>query len=208
MPATYIPCMVKPARPRAFRGQLRMVRAILDCISPFPARKNLRKKVMRPGQSNVQGFTLGMTKKLNVHDKLVSSKYNKRFPELWLACQRLIETAVPNFKYNCIQVNKDQQTAAHVDAFNKGPSIIVGFGDYEGGGLIVRYRDASIQGDIHNSMLAFDGRVLHETEPFKGSPRYSLVFFTLALKHTLLDKQPSSPSGSSTKLGTCKRNSL
>ena len=45
------------------KKQLRVVRALLDAIDPFPARKGLRRKVMQPGQDRVLGFTLGLKKK-------------------------------------------------------------------------------------------------------------------------------------------------
>jgi hypothetical protein len=38
------------------KKQLRVVRALLDAIDPFPARKGLRRKVMQPGQDRVLGW--------------------------------------------------------------------------------------------------------------------------------------------------------
>jgi hypothetical protein len=78
------------------KKQLRVVRALLDAIDPFPARKGLRRKVMQPGQDHVLGFTLGLTKKNDVKDRLVTSQYNNKFPELLLACQRLIAAVDKN----------------------------------------------------------------------------------------------------------------
>ena len=38
------------------------------------------------------------------------------------------------------QVNKNYETALHVDGNNMGPSYIVGLGDYDGGQVRVRLR--------------------------------------------------------------------
>ena len=48
------------------KKQLRVVRALLDAIEPFPARTGLR-KVMQPGQDRVLGFALGLTQKNDVN---------------------------------------------------------------------------------------------------------------------------------------------
>ena len=169
------------ARARAVGAQLRTVRALLDVVSPFPARKGMRRNVMRPGQDRVQGFTLGETKKMDVKDRLVPCQYNESMPELRLACDRLIRLAAPGFEYTTIQVNKDQQTALHHDAFNQGPSVIVGLGDYSGGEVVVHYAGGETRTyDIHDRFLRFDGRVAHETAPIRGGPRYTLVYFRLS----------------------------
>ena len=174
--------IVKPKQRAACHRQLQLVQLILDSISPFPARKGLRRNVMQMGQDRVTGFTLGLTKKLDVRDKLVPCRYNAVFPELHLACNRLMQMVDPGFAFNCIQVNKNQQSAKHTDAYNMGPSYIVAFGDYRGGELLVHCKKP-VTYDIDAKFLKFDGRVAHETLPFKGT-RYSLVFFKLSLTHT------------------------
>ncbi len=175
-------CFVGPgARARAVGAQLRTVRALLDVVSPFPARKGMRRNVMQPGQDRVQGFTLGETKKMDVKDRLVPCQYNASLPELHLACDRLIRLAAPGFEYTTIQVNKDQRAALHHDAYNQGPSYIVGLGDYSGGEVVVHYAGGETREyDVHDRFLRFDGRVPHETAPIRGGPRYTLVYFRLS----------------------------
>jgi hypothetical protein len=80
----------------------------------------------------------------------------------------------PDFSYLSIQVNQNYQTAAHKDKGNVGQSCILGFGNYEGGDLIVEDTPISIK----NQLVFFDGsKYLHSTTPFTGN-RFSLVFFT------------------------------
>ena len=178
------------------KKQLRVVRALLDAIDPFPARKGLRRKVMQPGQDRVLGFTLGLTKKNDVKDRLVTSQYNNKFPELLLACQRLIAAVDKKLVWNCIQVNKNQQTALHWDSYNEGPSVIVGLGDYEGGALLLHYKDGPVPYSVKESFLHFDGRLPHSTEQFSNPPRYTLVFFPLSMKYSkaIMASAPSDTS--------------
>ena len=168
----------------AMKRQLRVVRALLDTIDPFPARKGLRRKVMQPGQDRVLGFTLGLTKRNDIKDRLVTSQYNKKFPELHLACRRLIAAVDKGFTWNCIQINKNQQAALHWDSYNEGPSVIVGLGDYEGGALMLHYEDGPVPYSVKERFIHFDGRVPHSTEQFSSPPRYTLVFFSLSLKYS------------------------
>jgi FkbM family methyltransferase len=74
-------------------------------------------------------------------------------------------------------VNRNAEFTPHVDS-GKGQgqslSMIVGLGDFSGGGLFVE--GASY--DVRYKPLQFDGwKQIHSTEPFSGE-RYSLVWFT------------------------------
>jgi hypothetical protein len=81
----------------------------------------------------------------------------------------------PDFRYTSIQLNQNYQTAAHTDKGNRGISLIVGFGDYEGGELLIEDQPVSIQ----YTPVLFDGsRLTHSTAPYTGS-RFSIVFFTV-----------------------------
>lgn len=157
---------------------------LLRSIDPFPARKGQRKAVMQPGQDSVQGFALGTVHKFD--EGLVKSKFNSRYPELLREARKLMHGHDPSFRYTSIQVNKNQKCAPHRDANNKGPSYIIGFGNYTGGEVVVvDDKDGQKKKfSIKNTFVKFDGRNLHYTEPFKGE-RYSLVFFSLKKPHVL-----------------------
>ena len=174
------PCYVSPKKPTAFAKQLKIVHAILETINPFPvSEKKARQALKRPGVEKLYGFTLGKTRRLDWKDKLTDSKRNRDFPELHLACQRLFNSVAPDFQYNCIQVNKNNQCALHRDMSNLGPSLILGLGPYKGGQVLVHYDNRVVGLDIANRVARFDGRLPHETTPFSGT-RYSLVAFNLS----------------------------
>ena len=161
-----------------FRQLRAHVLMLLRSIHPFPARKDTRKKLRQPGQvTPYYQFALGRVVKLD--EGITSSQFNKRFPELLAVCRALVRAYDPNFKYDAIQVNKNQQCAAHKDTNNEGPSLIIGLGKYTGGQLLV---EKTQKFNIRNKFVSFDGRLLHETPPFEGE-RYSLVFFRIKSSH-------------------------
>ena len=84
------------------------------------------------------------------------------------------------FNFSTIQYNYNSQAAKHIDGNNVGESVIIAFGDYTGGRLIVYDKDDNpTYYDIKNKFCRFNGSELyHETEPFVGT-RTSLVFFNL-----------------------------
>jgi len=61
---------------------------------------------------------------------------------------------------------------------NSGTSLIIGFGDYTGGGLYVEENDGLyILHDINRKPLYFDGvKQTHYTEPFEGE-RWTIIYY-------------------------------
>lgn len=73
----------------------------------------------------------------------------------------------------CI-VNRNTQCVPHHDKKNTGPSVIVSFGHYDGGKLIIE----GVEHDAFLQPIQFDGRVLkHWNTPHTGL-KYSVVYFT------------------------------
>lgn len=82
-----------------------------------------------------------------------------------------------SFIWDSVQLNQNYQTTKHKDKGNRGLSVIVAFGDYTGGELVLVNEDGEVSHDIKNKMLFFDGvNTEHYTKPFEGN-RYSLVFY-------------------------------
>ena|ERR1700758_1851180 len=99
---------------------------------------------------------------------------NEKYPELYKSLIEFAKTYFPSFQYTSITINKNLQCKPHKDKSNKGPTIIVGLGNYEGGEFIV----GDIQFDIKNKMCLFDGANMeHYTMPFTGE-RYTLVYYS------------------------------
>jgi len=85
-------------------------------------------------------------------------------------------------------VNQNVNCKPHIDRGNVGETLIIGFGNYEGGqtvvqenqGLIMRY-------NVKGNFLRFKGSSLHWTEPWTGN-RITVLFYTN--KHLLGEVVP------------------
>lgn len=120
---------------------------------------------------------------LKVWHKPGAFKFNAKYPELFDALIAFGNTVVPKgWTYDAITLNKDMVAKKHTDSKNAGHSVIVGFGDYDGGELSVW----GIEGtptenkfknyDIRDRPLLFNGSLMpHSGRPFRGS-RYTIVF--------------------------------
>ena len=117
------------------------------------------------GQAYLQGRTKG------------PSRYNKKFPELFSELQKLIKNHDPDFTYTTIQLNKNIESAPHIDKNNVGDSYIIGLGDYTGGDLVVE----GVRHNIKDKFFRFNGTKGHWNDTFKGT-RYSIIFFTHTFK--------------------------
>lgn len=79
--------------------------------------------------------------------------------------------------WSAVTVNENYQTKPHKDKHNRGPSFLVGFGNYTGGNLLIHEGDLSGSHCIRGQPLVADfSKVLHSTEAFSGE-RFSLVFY-------------------------------
>jgi hypothetical protein len=104
-------------------------------------------------------------------------KSNSLFPKLVEAAFALEAKLYPNRASSTIAINRNAQFRPHTDSgagAGQSSSLIVGFGTYSGGELMVEGE----KHDIRYKALEFDGWTeRHWTMPFSGE-RYSLVWFT------------------------------
>ena len=115
----------------------------------------------------------GVVKQRNGHYH--GSRMNHYRPEVYRELQKISKLLPEGFTFDGIQLNQNYQTAPHKDVGNRGNSIIIGFGDYQGGHLLIE--ETSV--DIKNKLVAFDGSIYtHSTAPYTGD-RYSIVFFSV-----------------------------
>ena len=86
----------------------------------------------------------------------------------------------PSFAYTSIQFSKCVKTPKHRDRNNVGKSVIVAFGDYTGGGLIIYDEDGGEHThDIYHKPLVFNAnQYYHRTEDFVGT-RYTITWFSV-----------------------------
>lgn len=127
----------------------------------------------------IDAFAIG---KVRAYDRkeLANSVNNKKFPDLLLLLDRLIKTHNPRFSYTTIQINKGVQTTFHRDKGNIGLSYCIGLGDFDGGGIIIRFADGVEKTyDNHNKWLYYDGHSLeHASNKVKKGLRYAVIYFT------------------------------
>lgn len=100
----------------------------------------------------------------------------KDFPELYKLLQEYINKYNEKFEYNIITINKNLMCNPHKDLNNKGESLIIGLGDYEGGELIFHLEDKKFN-DIKNKWLKFrGGEITHSVNDFIGN-RYTIIYY-------------------------------
>ena len=106
------------------------------------------------------------------------SRWNKKFPELYLLARRYIELYHPDFKYTTIQLNKNVKCTPHIDKNNCGESYVIALGDFAGGRIVIEGKPCNIRG----RWKKFNGKEQgHWTEEWEGT-RYSLVYFCHTFK--------------------------
>lgn len=137
------------------------------------------------GKNNRRGFpkhraqVFGMTKqripRKNCPDpRFGLSAYSKRYPEVYQELLR-IGKEYCQIPFNSIHVNHNVTCPKHKDAKNVGDSVLLSFGEYTGGNII-------IEGVKYNAFcqpIQFNGALLEHwnSEDLVGN-KYSLVFFT------------------------------
>lgn len=164
----------------------------IKCLNKNVKRHNVSgfKKLYQYGTyKDIKGFpcesiTFGTTKQIfNIKDnRYKPSVWNKKYPDLYDALLELATYIIPDdfeFKGEMnITLNKNLKCLPHNDK-NKGDSIIMGFGDYQGGRLKLHHSEDNIEYvDIKYKPFKFNGKkTLHSTEEFKGD-RYSVIYYT------------------------------
>ena len=133
------------------------------------------------------------------------SYWSIAYPNIYNQLCQLIIKYDPMFTFTHITVNKNLQCARHTDGGNTGLSYIAGFGSYidgqlligqqqqqilpGGGGEIIEVKDLML--DLHSKFVLFDGKTQpHETLPFTGGDRYTLVYYTSDMGTTITKNDP------------------
>ena len=148
----------------------------------FPLNRSRMNVMNFPGE-NIYGFCLGLVwwhyggHRLETCRRL--QKW-KKYQKIWETTNSYMKHFKPDFKYSSVQYNKNIKCAKHKDGNNIGNSLIISFGNFTGGRLMVYDENDKVEYiDIKNKFYEFNGsKVYHQTEDFEGE-RFSLVFFLL-----------------------------
>ena len=167
-----------------FTGENSLNEMILKQLKEFKFPLNRsRENVMNYPKEDIHGFCLGLVWKHNGGHRLETcSKLQKwkKYQKIWETTNLYMNHFKPDSKYTSVQYNKNIKCAKHKDGNNVGNSLIIAFGDYTGGRLMIYDENDNIQYiDIRNKFYEFDGsKIYHQTEEFTGD-RFCLVFFRL-----------------------------
>ena len=94
-------------------------------------------------------------------------------PILYNELLRLGKLICP-FEFNTIQLNKNLVCPSHTDSNNIGHSMLISFGDYTGGEIIID----GIEYNAYCNPIVFNGSLLeHWNKPISSGIKYSLVYF-------------------------------
>lgn len=101
------------------------------------------------------------------------SRMTEKHPHIWKLIWALGDIICNDIEWTTVQVNHNVICKPHVDKNNKGESVIVSFGNYYGGNLVVGEEEF----DTYRRPLIFDGSEIHfNTDDLEGN-KYSLVYY-------------------------------
>jgi hypothetical protein len=130
-----------------------------------------------------ESITFGKKKRMFVKGlPYQESIFNKKYENIYQLLLELAPHVIPqdfpdiDKDFN-ICLNRNFQCLAHYDA-NDSDSIIVSFGNYTQGRLILHHDDDDLEYiDINRKPFQFNGKkIKHSTEPFEGN-RISVVYY-------------------------------
>jgi hypothetical protein len=137
---------------------------------PYKNKRNNRR-----GFPKHRGTTLGLVKK-RFSGKIELSAFSIKHPEIYELIQSIGKSY--NFAFTSIQLNHNVICPPHKDENNKGNSLIVSFGEYTGGSLVVEGEDVY----TYKTPVIFNGSEKeHWNKDDLVGNKYSLVFFLIAI---------------------------
>jgi len=139
------------------------------------------KKIKIPykvGRSNRRGFpkhragVFGITKQ-RFTGKICNGYLSVKHPEIFKEMERIGNIFCP-IKFSSIHLNHNVICPKHKDEKNVGKSVLVSFGEYKGGNIVIE----NVKYDAYLQPLLFNGSLLehYNTEDLEGD-KYSLVYY-------------------------------
>jgi hypothetical protein len=104
------------------------------------------------------------------------SRLQDKYAGIWTAARNLAAKICPDLDWTCLAVNFNYQAEPHIDKNNDGVSCVVGFGDYEGGELVLTKTGEEIN-IRHRPYFFKAAETQHHVKPITSGTRLSIVFF-------------------------------
>ena len=148
---------------------------IIKEINKIKINKTWNRKNSGVGRSQTLGLVRNLGNRFYKLPQIVNSVFTNKHPELYDKVKSFGKKYCP-FNYTSIQVNHNYNCKKHRDKGNDGDSLLIVFGEYEGGKLVIE--DKKI--DMKNKGIIFNGsKLYHWVEEIESGNRYSLVFFNI-----------------------------
>jgi len=126
----------------------------------------------RLGFPTHKGAVFGMVK-AKFKGIIELSYYSRKYPKIYEEIQRIGKLICP-FPFTMIQVNHNLVCPKHRDKNNKNESILVSFGEYTGGLIVIE----GIEYNAYHTPIQFDGVTQEHWNTIHEGNKYSLVFYS------------------------------
>lgn len=132
----------------------------------------------RRGFPKHRGTIFGYCKRRIGHT--IGLSYNsKKRPDIYEEIVKIGKLICP-FEFTSIQINNNLVCPKHFDSNNVGESMLVSFGNYEGGSININVNTNTIKHDAKYHPIIFNGSLLeHWNDEIISGNKYSLVFFSI-----------------------------
>lgn len=170
----------EPLDPALFEGVLREFQNVT--IGKYSEREN-------SGRGRTQ--VVGIISRRNYG--VGEARNNDRYGDLLREARALAAKICPDINYTAIQLNHNYEAAPHRDKNNDGVSMVVAFGDYEGGELDIQDDSGEYRAhDLRHRPLRFRaGDRTHRVRAVTSGNRYSIVFFRQKFYRPFVEKYGS-----------------
>ena len=143
---------------------------LLNELENTTIRVNYNRKNVGGGRTQVFGFC---NRRQRGYGEV---KNNSKYPKLYNLLKEFGKKIIP-FDFNTIQVNHNYKCKRHIDKGNKGNSIIIALGKYQGGELVIEKEEIK-EYNINYKPLLFNGKkYYHYVNEIISGNRYSLVYY-------------------------------
>lgn len=140
----------------------------------------------RRGFPKHRGTIFGYCKRRIGHT--IGLSYNsKKRPDIYEEIVKIGKLICP-FEFTSIQINNNLVCPKHFDSNNVGESMLVSFGNYEGGSININVNTDTIKHDAKYHPIIFNGSLLeHWNDEIISGNKYSLVYFSIDIKNNNIE---------------------
>jgi len=175
--------VMKKIKSGVIKKEDRIVKLLPTYVGMFDKLYEMLNKIIFPYKTNdnnngrlgfprYRGAVFGISKS-RYSGKIDLSQMSKKYPEIYEEIIRIGKDICP-FEPQTIQLNHNLTCPKHKDKNNISPSVLVSFGEYTGGYIVIEEKIYNAK----NTPIIFNGALLeHYNTPDLEGNKYSLVYF-------------------------------